>query len=778
MKKFFTAFILFAFYLTQIFAQRSNCSVSPYPCTFTQADGSKITLYAKGNEAVHYTETADGYTVLKNNNDVYEYAIIGMDGNLTLSGVKASDDQSVLGKTGMQKHLRYSAQQVSVLQQYFESLSEPQIMGKAGANVFPPTGNKKVLVILMEFPDLRASVPKSNFDLMFNQTNYNGTGSFKDYYLRTTYGALNLTVDVVGWFMAPNGYKTYKSATTTLLKRAADCADSAGTNFANYDSDNDGYVDAVMVMHAGLGAEESSAPNSADYIWSFRSTWGSSPLYDNKRVYAFAMFPEKRFYSSAMVGIGVMSHEFGHILDLPDLYATNYNGAGGGPEGVGNYANMAGGPWLNNEHTPCMHDAFSKILLGWLTPVVINSAGTYTIPKASVDSNFAFRINTTRSNEYFLLENRQKKGQDLFLPSKGLAIWHANTSMAGKLSTNGNNANNDTSNQGLGILQADGKRDLELGVNRGDAGDLYPGYTNNSNATQTSNPNTNLYYKVGGVRQQSGIFITNITVNPDSSVTFKFGAIPNASYVSSTSTGCAPLNVSFTNYSIFARSYIWNFGDGTYSNNANQTHTFTNPGNYAVWLNIYDSSGNVLDSTSQTIVVSPKPVALASYTRSGNVVTFTNNSTGAIAYSWQFSSFTSSDIVLAPLNLKDVQDTGIVHIQLIAVNSAGCTDTTILSVDIWKTGIAQNQNQYINANLYPNPISENSVLQFTTQSNEKIAIEIFNMLGEKIATIDNQELQSGKHQYEISKNILPSKGIYLIRINAEDHHSLIRLLNP
>ena len=183
MKKFFTAFILFAFYLTQIFAQRSNCSVSPYPCTFTQADGSKITLYAKGNEAVHYTETADGYTVLKNNNDVYEYAIIGMDGNLTLSGVKASDDHSVLGKTGMQKHLRYSAQQVSVLQQYFESLSEPQIMGKAGANVFPPTGNKKVLVILMEFPDLRASVPKSNFDLMFNQTNYNGTGSFKDYYL-------------------------------------------------------------------------------------------------------------------------------------------------------------------------------------------------------------------------------------------------------------------------------------------------------------------------------------------------------------------------------------------------------------------------------------------------------------------------------------------------------------------------------------------------------------------------------------------------------------------
>ena len=78
-----------------VFAQRSNCSVSPYPITITQTDRSKITLYAFGNEAVNYLETAEGFTVLKNSDKIYEYAITGLDGNLTLSGIKANDKVAI-----------------------------------------------------------------------------------------------------------------------------------------------------------------------------------------------------------------------------------------------------------------------------------------------------------------------------------------------------------------------------------------------------------------------------------------------------------------------------------------------------------------------------------------------------------------------------------------------------------------------------------------------------------------------------------------------------------
>lgn len=743
-----------------------------------------ITLTAFGNEAIHYLETADGYTVMRNADGNYEYAIKGLDGNLTLSGIKASNATRLAGKTGITPHLRYSAAQASALMQYHESFSENAAgFGKAGANVFPPEGNRKILVLLIEYPDLRATVSKSNFELLFNQPNYNNTGSFKDYYLKASFGKLSIDVDVYGWYMATKGYKNYgqqsssnySAATKELLVRAATAADSAGVDFSGYDTDNDGYVDAVMVLHAGMGAEEASAPNSGDYIWSFRSTLSGSSTYDNKKIYAYAMFPEKR-YSGNMVGIGVISHEFGHILDLPDLYATAFNG-GSGPEGVGNYANMAGGPWLNNEKTPCMHDAWSKITLGWLTPVTITQAGTYTIPKAAVDSNFAFRINTSRSNEYFLLENKQRKTQDLYLPSKGLAIWHVNSTKAGRLSTTGNNANNDTSNLGLGLLQADGRNDLEIGNNRGDAGDLYPGSTNNKSASPTTNPSTNLYYKVTGFHQPSGIYISNITVNPDSSVTFRFGAVPNASYTSSATSGCVPLTVSFTNSSSFASSYSWSFGDGTNSTQSDVSHVYNTPGSYDVWLRVLDTTGTVVDSSKQTIQVFASPTAAMNILRNGNMIKFVNNSTDASSYIWKFGSFTSFAATPDSLNLHDLQDSGLVKITLIAFSSGGCTDTTETSMDVWKTGIAEQVRHPFTGLVYPNPVEPYSVLSFSTAQSEHVSIDVFNMLGERVASIENGQLSAGAHEYALRENMFPAKGVYIIRISTGTQADHIRVLN-
>jgi immune inhibitor A len=630
------------------------------------------------------------------------------------------------------------------------------------------------MVLLIQFPDLQATVPIANFQQMFNQPNWGGTGSFHDYYLKTSYGRLVLSVDVYGWYNAPNGYKTYKSATTSLLHRAVSCADSAGVDFSQYDGDNDGYLDAVMVLHAGIGAEESSAPNSTDYIWSFRSTDYSSPLYNhNKRIWAYDMFPERRYYTGSMVGIGVMCHEFGHILDLPDLYATSYSN-----EGVGDYANMAGGPWLNNEHTPCMHDAWSRIQLGWLSPVTITSAGTYTITKCVADSNFAFQINTPRSNEYFLLENREWKGFDRYLPSKGLAIWHINTSKAGKLSVYGGNTdNNDTSNMGVSILQADGRHDLENNVNRGDAGDLYPGSTNNHNATPYTSPNTSLCYLAGGVRQSSGIYISNITVNADSSVTFKFGALPNASYTPSTVSGCAPLTVLFNNTSIFASTYNWNFGDGTTSSTTSLSHTFTNAGNYDVWLRIYDSTGTVVDSTRQTINVYPFPVASMKCARIGNKVFILNNSTGASSYLWNLGGFSTSQQNLDTLNLKDFQSTGVVHFKLTAFSNAGCSDTTSIDFDIWPEGVFEAPAGWLNATVYPNPVEELSVLSFQLERSENVTVELFNMLGEKITTLEDKQLAAGTHEYRLPKNEFPSAGIFFLRITSQSRTGYVKILN-
>jgi hypothetical protein len=58
--------------------------------------------------------------------------------------------------------------------------------GKAGPQGFPAKGIRKVCVLLIQYPDLLATIQKSVFENLFNQINYGGFGSFRDYYLRTS----------------------------------------------------------------------------------------------------------------------------------------------------------------------------------------------------------------------------------------------------------------------------------------------------------------------------------------------------------------------------------------------------------------------------------------------------------------------------------------------------------------------------------------------------------------------------------------------------------------
>ena len=78
--------------------------------------------------------------------------------------------------------------------------------------------------------------------------------------------------------------------------------------------------------------------------------------------------------------------------------------------------------------------------------------------------------------EYFLLENRQKTKFDTHLPSSGLLIWHINENAT---------SNEQEKRYRVTLIQADGKKHLEKGKNRGDAGDCYPGTTNNKHFDQT-----------------------------------------------------------------------------------------------------------------------------------------------------------------------------------------------------------------------------------------------------------------------------------------------------
>ena len=65
-----------------------------------------------------------------------------------------------------------------------------------------------------------------------------------------------------------------------------------------------------------------------------------------------------------------------------------------------------------------------------------------------------------------------------------MLIWHIDDAQQ---------TNTDENHYKVALMQADGKRDMEHNVNRGDAGDPYPGSSNNRTFNATSNPSSKSY---------------------------------------------------------------------------------------------------------------------------------------------------------------------------------------------------------------------------------------------------------------------------------------------
>jgi len=138
--------------------------------------------------------------------------------------------------------------------------------------------------------------------------------------------------------------------------------------------------------------------------------------------------------------------------------------------------------------------------------------------------------------------------------------------------------------------------------------------------------------------------------------------------------------VTFTNTSIGSGvTYLWNFGDGNTSTDVNPVHTYSDPGTYDVVLTATNTCGTSI-KTSSVIIISSGPPA-ASFTAnpsSGCVpltVNFTNNSTGALSYSWDFpGGAPSSSTATNPTVVYNAA--GTYTVTLTATNANGSSTAT------------------------------------------------------------------------------------------------------
>jgi len=338
-------------------------------------------------------------------------------------------------------------------------------------------GDRRALVILVDFEDNHAEYDVEHFEeMLFSEDEY-PTGSFRDYYHETSYEQLDVDGDVTGWYRMPEDYAYYTGAyygfgayprnAQGLVEDAVEAADP-DVDFADYDNNNDGVVDMLIVVHAG----EEGAGNPGN-IWSHVSiTHGFLP-HDGVYVYKYAICPE-------LSSIGVYCHEFGHILGLPDLYDTDYSSTG-----LGAWTLMASGAHSDYGRTPAHFDAWCKVKLRWIEPIVVEEKLPGALIPAVESEPVVYRLWTDGASgkQYFLVENRQRIGFDEYLPGDGLLIYHIDDNVQN---------NRDENHYRVAIEQADGRRDLEYG-RRADAGDPFPGFSDNRRFDSFSNPNSKDY---------------------------------------------------------------------------------------------------------------------------------------------------------------------------------------------------------------------------------------------------------------------------------------------
>ena len=178
---------------------------------------------------------------------------------------------------------------------------------------------------------------------------------------------------------------------------------------------------------------------------------------------------------------------------------------------------------------------------------------------------------------------------------------------------------------------------------------------------------------------------------------------PVAAFVCGPTNGVAPLNVAFTNQSLNASSYHWNFGDGNTSTAINPGNTYTNPGTYAVSLTAIGNGGTNILTITNFIVVSTPPPPVASFianSTSGAApfsVSFINSSTGALSYSWDFGDGGGSTVANPAHSYNNA---GVYSVSLTATGSGGTNTLTRTNYIEVTNGppiiVAQPQSQGVN----------------------------------------------------------------------------------
>lgn len=385
-----------------------------------------------------------------------------------------------------------------------------------GTSICPLTGSPKTLVIPVWFTDSSNYVSVSKKEdvrqdiekAYFGTTQETGWHSVKTFYEEESMGKLSLNGKVSDWyecgFSTANLGKDYYSSGKTSIDYLTDYVVEQGTNWyfdnnpeddrKDYDSDGDGYLDAVMFIYAAPDYVTLDNENYSN-LWAY-CYWLANPDTKNvnspgTNVYFWASYDfmydsaTSRTRTGKNYGGGNCSHcsvdthtyihEFGHVLGLDDYYD------------YGSYGYTPAGGFSMQDNNVGGHDPFSVMGFGWADPYIPTESTEITIG-AFQDTHDMILLTPEWNeydsvfDEYLLLELYTPTGLNKFdsdyeyvrdgvvgPKQVGIRLWHVDARLVGvnetkRTSQDGQyydapvydvkNITSDTNNGEYGVIQA------------------------------------------------------------------------------------------------------------------------------------------------------------------------------------------------------------------------------------------------------------------------------------------------------------------------------------
>ena len=617
----------------------------------------------------------------------------------------------------------------------------------------------------------------------------NPDGSMKEYYAEISYG--NFLVDGVagGWYQSTYTMEQAEQNTRGYVAEVVQLADP-DYDFSQYDNDgpdnvpnsgdDDGFVDGIIVVYSGCGAEVNEGNNN---IWPHQSSLNNDQYQTNDPsanggyviVNTYAVCPELSgggdCWTDQIRPIGVYAHEFGHVLGLPDLYDRDNSSAG-----IGSWCLMASGSHNGGLGTiPAHMSAWCKMQMNWLDPEVLtNDAMDFTFPPIA-NNDFALQIWEDDYNwsRYFIIENRKSFGFDSALPGYGLMVYHIDENKAWGINRwNGGSVNDDETHKLVDLEEADGNDNLDNNQNGGDDGDPYPGSSNNIEFSGNSYPNSNRYngntsgISLANINDQDSVVVADVTIRPDQG----YAIVYDEQGISGLSYGYSDPAIDTWGGVLFtptADGYLTEIDIGIVADQA------------TIGLHFYESfdgsipeeellETTVTATTSGWISVSIDSIAVYENTDFFIAINMNENFLSIDnAGDLDGRTYISSNGVNFNNGLSNSGD----------LNLRAKISTTATTIDIQSNTIPVifklSQN-------YPNPFNPVTTLHYDLPVNGLVNITIYDMLGRKVKTLINQTLDAGYKSviWDATNDYgkLVSAGIYLYQLRTGEYSSTKKML--